>query len=171
MGIGVLVSDKPLYDVIIKGGTGYNSIELVQPDSLPERIESGTVNLPAIVAAESGIEFIKQKGITNIYKHELALCRLLYDELNGMDCELYGEEPVLYRSCPVLSFNVKGRNSDEIGKLLSQNGIAVRCGLHCAPLAHKQLETLKRGTVRVSPAIFNSKTDIDRLIFVLKKQI
>lgn len=171
MGVGILVANKPVSDVIIKGGTGYNSKELVQPDALPERIESGTVNLPAIVATNAGIRFVRQKGMTNIYRHEIELCRRLFDALSDLGCELYGEPPNINKSCPVLSFNVMGKDSDEIGRLLSQNGIAVRCGLHCAPLAHKQLGTLDRGTVRVSPSVFNNRNDIDRLIFILKKQI
>ena len=72
---------------------------------------------------------------------------------------------------PVLSFNVKGRSSEEVGEYLNRNNIAVRCGLHCAPLAHKQLDTIERGTVRVSPSVFSDYDDIEKLIFYVKKLI
>ena len=66
---------------------------------------------------------------------------------------------------------MKGFSSEEIANYLSKNNIAVRAGLHCAPLAHKQLKTLNRGAVRISPCVFNTKNDIDRLIFSLKRVI
>lgn len=81
MGIGVLICEKPLKNTVLEGGTGTNSAELVQPDFLPERLESGTVNVPGIMGTAAGLGYVKRLGIEKIYSHEIALCELLYDEL------------------------------------------------------------------------------------------
>ena len=66
---------------------------------------------------------------------------------------------------------MKGFSSEEIGEYLNRKGIAVRTGIHCSPLAHKQLGTTNIGTVRVAPSVFNTADDMDRLIFYLKRLI
>lgn len=81
MGIGVLICEKPLKNTILEGGTGTNSAELVQPDFLPERLESGTVNVPGIMGTAAGLKYVKKLGTEKIYSHEMALCGLLYTEL------------------------------------------------------------------------------------------
>ena len=70
---------------------------------------------------------------------------------------------------PILSFNINNKQSEEVAALLSNDEIAVRAGLHCAPLAHKSMKTIKTGTVRISPSIFTEKKDIDFLINSLRK--
>ncbi len=171
MGIGVLVAQNEIEKVLIKGGTGINSLEITQPEELPERIESGTINLPGIAGVASGAKFVKEKGIENIYSHEIKLCRYLYYNLLELKADLYTEEPQKYMFAPVVSFNLKPHNSEYVGKVLANNNIAVRTGFHCAPLAHKSIGTIDKGTVRVSTSIFNSYNDIDRLIFTLKRVI
>ena len=63
----------------------------------------------------------------------------------------------------MLSFNVEGVSSERVGEFLAKGGIAVRCGLHCAPLAHEKMGTLETGTVRVSPSVFTRREDLDAL--------
>lgn len=170
MGIGVLICEKSIKNTIIEGGTGTNSAELVQPDSLPERLESGTVNVPAIMGISAGIDYVKQIGINKIYSHEMKLIRYLYRELSKIErVQLYTPEPTDVMYAPVLSFNVYGKTSTEVSQYLSDNGIAVRGGLHCAPFAHRQIGTLDSGAVRVSVAVFNTPSEIGSLIKAIKE--
>ena len=171
MGTGILVAQKGIDKVILQGGTGVNSVDLTQPEELPERIESGTVNLPGIAGIKAGVNFVKNKKPEKIYKHEIEICQHLYNKLLKSGATLYNERPEINAFAPVVSFNYYGFESTKVADLLAQNGIAVRSGLHCAPLAHKQIGTVKIGTVRVSPSAFNSADDIDKLMFVLKKLI
>lgn len=171
MGVGILVCRKGIDNTIIEGGTGTNSIELTQPDSLPERIESGTVNLPAILGIGAGLDYVKHIGIDKIYNHETMLINELYKGLKANpDIILYTPEPLKHGYVPVLSFNYRGLSSGETAEILSKNGIAVRGGLHCAPTAHKVIGTLDTGTVRVSVATFNNINEIKRLILLLQNK-
>lgn len=169
MGLGVLICEKMPEDTLVEGGTGTNSLEPVQPDSIPERFESGTVALPAIMGMSAGIDYVNRIGMNKLYEHEMSLCRYLYRELAKIDrIELYTPEPSYGKYVPVLSFNVFGRDSSEIAQLLSDKGIAVRGGLHCAPSAHRQAGTLEKGMVRVSVASFNTQADIKGLVAAVK---
>ena len=116
---------------------------------------------------------MKKFGINNIYKNELALSQLVYNKLKNMNnIDLYSEYPEISSHAPVISFNVKGRGCEEIAEILSDKyNIAVRSGLHCAPLAHKSKNTLESGTVRVVPSIFTSKKDIYSFVSSLYKII
>lgn len=170
MGIGILICEKPIENTIIEGGTGTNSIELVQPDTLPERLESGTVNVPEIMGISAGIDYVNQIGINKIYAHEMKLIRYLYKELSKIEkVELYTPEPRDGMYAPVLSFNIYGKTSTEVSEYLNEKGIAVRGGLHCAPFAHRQIGTLERGTVRVSVASFNTAAEAANLIKAIRR--
>ena len=86
--------------------------------------------------------------------------------------ELYTEYPVYGKYAPVISFNIKGRDCEEIAETLSEKyNIAVRSGLHCAPLAHKSMNTFEKGTIRAVPSIFTAKQDIYRFVAALSKII
>lgn len=169
MGTGILVARKPINRVLITGGTGVNSIEAVQPSDMPERIESGTVNVPGICGIRAGVDYIRKIGIERIYDHEMKFCGYLYKALKNVGAILYTPYPTVNRYLPVVSFNIDGHNSEEVAAALNKYGIAVRAGLHCAPSAHKVINTLNIGTVRISPAVFNSLNDVDRVIFALKR--
>lgn len=170
MGIGILICEKPIENTIIEGGTGTNSRELVQPDTLPERLESGTVNVPEIMGISAGIDYVNQIGINKIYAHEMKLIRYLYKELSKIEkVELYTPEPRDGMYAPVLSFNIYGKTSTEVSEYLNDKGIAVRGGLHCAPFAHRQIGTLERGTVRVSVASFNTAAEAANLIKAIRR--
>ena len=171
MGTGILVCEKRLDKVLIWGGTGVNSSDYFQPEDPPERYESGTVNLPGIAGIRAGINFVKQKGLDKIYNHEMSMIGYAYKKLQGISARLYSPFPETGEYAPVLSFNIGHKPSEEIGGLLNEKGIAVRAGLHCAPLAHKQIGTLGVGTVRISPSIYNSIEDVDKMIFYIKRLI
>ncbi|MEE1330023.1 MAG: aminotransferase class V-fold PLP-dependent enzyme [Acutalibacteraceae bacterium] len=169
MGTGILICEKYIENTIIEGGTGTNSAELVQPDFLPERLESGTVNVPGIIGISAGIDYVNRLGMKNIYAHELELALRLWSALDKMPfVRLYTEKPVSGKFMPVLSFNVIGKTSGEVAEFLNKTGVAVRAGLHCAPTAHRQIGTIDTGTVRVSPAAFNTAYDIAETASAIK---
>ncbi|MCH5352310.1 MAG: cysteine desulfurase [Acutalibacter sp.] len=166
MGMGMLLFRDPqdLLKTLIEGGTGTQSRSMLQPDDPPERYESGTLNVPGIIALRAGIEFVRQKKPEVIWQAEMQKTEILYQRLSRIPgVKLYTERPGLPWYVPVLSFNVEGRPSEEVGELLAKPGIAVRCGLHCAPLAHEKMGTLETGTVRVSPSVFTKREEMEAL--------
>ena len=168
MGVGILIAEKEIPSVLIEGGTGVNSALSIQPKEYPERLESGTLNLPGIVGIGAGIDFLNSKGIKNMYEAEMELAGYLYNRLIRVSgCIIYTPFPEKYKYVPVVSFNIMGKPSADVAYSLDRSNIAVRAGLHCAPFAHRRLGTIESGTVRVSLAIFNTKRDVDALIFAL----
>lgn len=173
MGTGLLLTDgkypmKPL----IEGGTGSASESLEQPEFLPDRFESGTINTPGAIALGAGVDFVKQRTAEKILSHELKLCRSFCAALRKIpDITVYSdidEEPENY--APVVSFNIRGLPSSEAASSLSSLGFYMRGGLHCAPLAHRKLGTLESGTVRFAPSVFTSPEEVSRLIWALNKK-
>ena len=171
MGVGILVINcDTIPDSLTEGGTGSESQNLSQPDFTPDKFESGTLNVSGICGLKKGIEVVLDKTPMMISNIEMAHIRLLYSKLKIMQkIKLYTVMPTLEYYAPVLSFNVDGRSSEEVASFLNKHSIAVRAGLHCAPLAHKCKNTLDIGTVRVSPSIFTKESDINYLVKVLKK--
>ena len=165
MGLGVLICRKGMPETLIEGGTGTNSLDFNQPSELPERLESGTVNVPAIIGLGAGLDFISKKGIKRLYGEEMKLIKYIYSGLSkNRNIELYTPPPELWIYAPVLSFNFNGIKSIETAKILDEKGIAVRAGYHCAPTAHKQIDTLSGGTVRVSVSAFNTLNEAEAFI-------
>ncbi len=165
MGTGILIIGGDfLRDTIIEGGTGTDSINMQQPKDMPERYESGTVNLPGIVGISAGIDFVRQKGIDKIRTHESELIKYIYNGFNRISRVRLYTEPDPDQYVPVLPFNVANINSVEIANRLNDADIAVRAGLHCAPNAHRRLGTLEQGAIRVCPSVFNTKQDADKLL-------
>ncbi len=163
MGTGMLIiAGQPLM-TLFEGGTGTESVNLNQPADMPERYESGTVNLPGIAGIGAGIDFVKSKGIDKIRAHETRILQRIYRNLSGISgIRLYTPMPDS-GNAPVLSFNLKDENSVTVANALNERGIAVRAGLHCAPFAHKRLGTISSGTVRIAPSAFTSEKDADIL--------
>ncbi len=168
MGTGILIADKPIKNILISGGTGTNSLELIQPEELPERMESGTVNLPGIIGVGKGIDFTLAKGINKIHKYEIELLRQAYFGIEKAGGQLYTPPPTTDDYTAVLSFNIPNMTSGNVAKYLNKNGFAVRSGFQCSAFAHNHLETTRSGTVRISPGIYNNKKEIEHLIFLLK---
>ncbi len=171
-GTGILMFNNDIaLNTIIEGGTGSNSASEFQPEEYPDRFESGTQNIQGIIALSHSIDSINKVGVNNIYKHEISLMKYLQKSLSKNEkIELYTDffnsEQTL---SPILSFNVKGYHSEQVADYLSGHEIAVRAGLHCAPLAHKKLGTEGVGTVRISPSIFTQKNHMDFLINCVRK--
>lgn len=151
----------------ISGGTGSNSSEMIQPEFLPDKFESGTLNTPGIVGLGEGIKFIKKIGTKNIREHEEKLTEYLLDELRKLSfIKVYGLKTAKNRAA-VVSINVSNIDSSKVGYLLNKENIAVRTGYHCAPLIHKVIGTEEYGTVRISLGYFNTFDDIEKLINAL----
>lgn len=160
MGTGLMITDgKYRLKTLIEGGTGSASTDMEQPEFLPDRFESGTINTAGVIALGEGILFVKNKGVDNIYQHEWQLCNYAYSKLKEMNnVILYGD--FTRKNVPLFSFNIKGKSSAETASLLSDKGYYLRGGFHCAYLAHKKLSTLDIGTVRFAPSVFTSKNEV-----------
>ena len=170
MGTGLLIANSDIPDTIIEGGTGTISASYFQPTDLPERMESGTLNLPGIAGIYSGAEFVNRRGIENIYKYEMLLAKKFYSGLKLIPgVTVYTPPPVMYQSVPTVSFNIIGLDSTTVANKLGDAGIAVRAGLHCAPMAHKRIGTLETGTVRICISVFNTEQDIRMTLMAIKK--
>lgn len=171
-GIGGFIIDDKLNNnctSILHGGTGSLSYSLDQPDFLPDKFECGTHNMPGIVGLSESIKFITSTGIRTIYEHNHDLMNyLLNGLLNINDLVVYGDTTGKNITTCV-SINMKSLDSSELGYLLEEEGIKTRCGLHCAPLAHKTIGTYPNGTVRLSISYFTTKEEIDYTLKILNK--
>lgn len=168
-GTGLLLVQKNVeLSPFIFGGTGSVSVNLDMPDFYPDMLESGTVNVVGAAGITAGISYINRIGIDSIYDHEISLIQQFYERLYDMPyIQLYSSLPHKNTAVSTLSFNVKGKNCTEISELLDRKNIAVRSGLHCAPLAHKFIGTGEIGTVRASFSNFNTINQIDYACKVL----
>lgn len=171
MGTGfIAVREGLMLSTIIEGGTGSESINPNQPDYLPDRLEAGTLNNSGIISLGAGVDFINSRGMDNIYIHELTMTDYLFSSMSRMnDVTLYCPRPEKNKSTPIISFNLKDYQSEKTASLLAEKNIAVRAGLHCAPLAHKFFGTIDRGTVRLCPSVFTTKNECEFFINSLKK--
>ena len=146
---------------LLRGGTGSQSILQEMPAELPDRLEAGTHNMPGIAGLLEGLRFVQRQGVARIADYESELGRYGARHL----AELPGVEVF---SGPfqtgVVSFRAAGVDCEELGEALAARGIALRAGLHCAPLAHRTAGTLETGTVRFSPSVFNRRQEVDELV-------
>lgn len=143
-GTGLLLcgqNPKPL----IYGGTGSLSALAQMPDFLPDLAEAGTLNVPGIAGLHAGLSYISREGISTIDHRETRLLRHCGERLEDMGLQVFRGKP--QSGC--VSFVPPG-DCEEFADALARRGIAVRAGLHCAPLAHESAGTFKTGTVRVS---------------------
>ena len=168
---GFIINDKlnNLCHPIISGGTGSLSYSLNQPDFLPDKFESGTLNMPGIIGLASGIDYIKSIGRENIESKMKLLRSTLYSGLKNIkNVTVYGgDDPLKTTTC--ISFNINNVDPSELSYFLDKNNISSRSGLHCAPLAHKSIGTFPEGTVRFSLSYFNTLDEIDYVLSVLNK--
>ncbi len=163
-GIGGFVM-KPDFDLpaTIFGGTGFESANQNMPDSLPERFEVGTSNIVGIAGLNAALRWIEETGIRVIQKREEENRKRLLELLKKYDFiktvgAYEGKQYVGIVSCLI-----EGVSSDSAGSIFDRCNIAVRTGLHCAPLAHKFLHTYPAGTVRFSVNYFTSDKDFEEL--------
>ena len=143
-GTGILLcgeQPKPL----ILGGTGSESVRQDMPDDLPERMEAGTVNVPGIAGLGAGLDYLLREGVEKIGRKERMIAGFCSEELEKLGVRVFRGA----HQAGTVSFLPHG-DCEEFAHHLGKRGIAVRAGLHCAPLAHESAGTLETGTVRVS---------------------
>jgi cysteine desulfurase/selenocysteine lyase len=165
-GIGGLVIQPELNIKTTRfGGTGVDSKSLIHTQTFPHRLEAGTINLLGVIGLSEGLDFVMAEGLNSIHQREMELLTRLRDALSALDrITLYYQED-LSEHVGILTANVQGIEPEDVGAILDADfGIAVRTGLHCAPLVHETLRTYPQGGVRFSLGPFNTEEDIDRTI-------
>ena len=172
MGTGMmLMSESVSVDSLCQGGTGSFSMSESQPDVYPDKLESGTVNLPGIWGLKKGMDYISAVGGKNtIHKKENYLCNMLREDLSVIrGVKLYNHVAGV-NPAPLVACNIENTNSETVADILNtERNIALRAGYHCAYLAHKNFASDSNGIVRISPGWFNTKNDIKNLVFCLNK--
>lgn len=170
-GTGGLYVRKGLsLDTVIEGGTGSSSELYGQPDEFPDRLESGTQNVPAIAGLNEGVKFVLREGVDAIREKETELVSYFLSEIKNIPkIKVYGTDNPK-RKLGVVALNVEGIDCVEVSSLLdSEYYIATRGGLHCAVLAHETLGTKEKGCVRFSFGYFNTKREVDKAVLALFK--
>ena len=167
-GTGLLLCGGDDVVPVISGGTGSLSALQQMPDFLPDRLEAGTHNVCGAAGLVEGLRFVKRKGLHRISEHER---RLNHRMMTGLE-----KIPAVHvfrgdtgSQSGLCSFFSDTMDCELIGEKLAERGIAVRAGLHCAPLAHRSAGTEEKGTVRVSFSVFNSEQDVDRTLWILRE--
>lgn len=149
---------------LIEGGTGSVSRQIEMPEFLPDRLEAGTHNIPGAAGLLAGMRYIRTEGVDQIFRREQKLKRYLISQLQNIPgLQVFRGE----KQSGVVSFRGEELDSVLLAEELANMGIALRAGLHCAPLAHETAGTLDSGTVRVSVGPQNQESDIKRLLEAL----
>lgn len=163
-GTGVLLCREDMAGkTLLEGGTGSVSIQQEMPAFLPDRLEAGTHNMPGIAGLMAGVRYVRGRGLDKILDRERRLVRLAASELKRIPGLLVYAAPNGDHPSGVLSVIPEGQDAEQLGAALAERNIAVRAGLHCAPLAHRSAGTLDTGTVRISVSDFNTPEEIHRL--------
>ena len=169
---GMLLRDELCSQMtpLISGGTGSRSDSEEVPDFMPDRFESGTLNLPGIAGLHRALTYLEEYGIENIARQELAICQRFIDgALTLPDTRVVGKLDTQDRAA-IVSLDFQKMDNAEVSFLLdNQYGVMTRCGLHCAPRAHKSLGTFPQGTVRFSFSHHNTPEEVDTCIEGLRK--
>ena len=157
-------------DPIIAGGTGSASDSEYLPDYLPDRFESGTPNLPGIYGWEAALGYVESVGVEALRQHEMKLCRRFLEGLEAIEGAALRGTKDLERRVGVVSVDFLHKDNAEAAFELEMDyGILTRCGLHCAPSAHKTLDTFPRGTVRFSLGFASTEADVDAALEAIQK--
>lgn len=154
-GTGILLAldDRIAARPLLAGGTGSQSEDMRQPDFLPDALESGTPNVPGIAGLAAGLAFVRSVGPSNILAHEQ---RLLREFIRALEKEEHIECFAHPAQTGVLSVRVRGAACEGVAETLARQGVAVRAGLHCAPLAHRTAGTEESGTIRFSLSFYST---------------
>lgn len=160
---GFVMKPEIKLPAVIYGGTGFESANQDMPESIPERFEMGTINIVGIAGLNAALKWIQEKTIEKIYQKEEANRRTLlallekYEFIKVVGC-IEDRKYVGIVSCLI-----DGISSDSAGSIFNEQGISVRTGLHCAPLAHEFINTFPAGTVRFSVNYFTNEEDFEQL--------
>lgn len=172
-GMGGFVIDSdlvPLVNTFIEGGTGSLSSSEKQPECMPDKFESGTMNIPGVFGLNASLKYLKNIGLNTIREKELYLTDIFINKVKNMNnVRLLGLDGIDNRTAVVSLDFTNDDNSEVSFKLSNDYSIMNRCGLHCAPSAHKTLNTYPQGTVRFSFSHNNTVEEINYAIDCISK--
>ena len=153
---------------LLEGGTGSVSLSQEMPDFLPDRLEAGTHNIAGIAGLLEGLRFLRRERVETVAAREEGLIRRMGEGLSRLSgVEVFRAPAGSKAQAGVLSFRVEGRDCEELGEELGRRGIALRAGLHCAPLAHRTAGTLETGTLRASVSAFTTPREVQEFLRTL----
>lgn len=154
---------------IVTGGTGSASDLEAQPDYMPDRFEPGTPNVPGIYGLEAALAFLEETGVETVAAHDRNLTKRFLDGLREIpEVRLAGPDTVEGRVGVISVDFLHADNAEAADRLEREFGILTRCGLHCAPSAHRTLGTFPQGTVRFSLGWYNTEADVDAALAAIK---
>jgi selenocysteine lyase/cysteine desulfurase len=169
---GFIVTDRIADEMntLIEGGTGSLSDTEMQPNYMPDKFEAGTLNIPGIYGLNASLKYLLNYGINNIREEETHLLdKFLEGVLNIKKIKPIGKKTSDGRT-GILSIDFIDNDNGLVAHELSKSyGIMTRCGLHCAPSAHKTLGTFPRGTVRFAVSHFTTLEEIEYTIDCINK--
>ena len=167
-GTGLLLAGADTrFETVMEGGSGSKSERDEMPEELPERLEYGTLNVPGIVVLSAGITFVDDFG-EEIRRNEYLMASEMVEGLASLGYRVLADFPPERRSA-VVSFLEEGVPSELTAEKFERQGVALRAGLHCAPLAHRFLGTFETGTVRASVGAFTSFREIRRFLKIAER--
>ncbi len=148
-----------------RGGTGSRSEYEEQPEFLPDRFESGTLNAVGLAGLEAGIGWILARGVSTLQAELREKTQALIDGLKSIPrLQVHGTHDAR-RQTACISFNIEGLSPSEAGFRLDEEfDLQARIGLHCAPAAHRTLGTFPAGSIRFAPGVFTTPADIERAL-------
>ena len=168
---GFIASDKleGLIDPVISGGTGSLSDSEEIPDFLPDRFESGTLNLPGIIGLHQALVYLKEAGIDNMRNEKMEITKYFLDKVKEIEGAKVAGKKTVEGRLGVVSIDFEGFDNSIVSFYLSSKyKIMTRVGMHCAPRAHQTLNTFPQGTVRFSFSHFNTEEEVDICIDAIK---
>lgn len=170
MGTGLLLAKQPeTLSPLLFGGTGSYSLDFAQPPDMPERMESGTLNVPGICGLSAGIAKVAAEGEAAIAHREMQLAQIIYAELlSTKNVTLFTPPPEVSTSAAVISFVIGDLTGEQTAAALAARGVATRGGFHCAALAHRKFGTENRGTCRISIGPMNTFDEAMKLVRIIR---
>lgn len=167
---GLYVREGLTIHPLKSGGTGVESFNKKQPDSMPEALEAGTLNGHGIAGLAAALTYLEETGLESIREKELALMRRFYEGITQIpDVKVYGDFETSKR-CPIVTFNIGEYDSAQVSdELLMEYDIATRPGAHCAPLMHKAFQTVEQGAVRFSFSHYNTEEEVDKAVQAIRE--
>lgn len=156
-------------ETLLEGGTGSQSRLLTMPEFLPDRLEAGTHNMPGAAGLLSGIRYVKSRGIEQIHRDEVRLKDYAAKQISGIgNIRCFDGE----NQAGVLSILTLDRDPVSFCQEFTEKyPVALRAGLHCAPVAHSAAGTIDTGTIRVSFGPMNRRQEVDRFVTMLRKEM
>lgn len=176
LGTGVLYMRPGVESVlesVRQGGTGTRSEDDFQPETLPDKYESGNHNAPGLIGLEAAVSWLLETSVVEIRRQEQALMSQLIEGLSEMPrVRLFGTRDP-YRRTGVVSVAIRGMDPKAAAARLDQEaGIEVRAGLHCAPGVHRAIGSFDDGgTIRFSVGPFTTSSEISTAIDAVRNVV